>query len=115
MDRPEQTHDMPPVLDYRSPGTSDAVRPPWLMSHCRTAAFLCLLAVATDWKLIEIRQDTGSVPCIAWILAIYGFTAAIVNIAHGVRRWSDKLWLVLCCTIYVLTTLWGFRPIVNHN
>jgi hypothetical protein len=110
---------MPPetaVLDYRSPQTqSVAGRPRRLLSHCRTAAFLCLVTIAFDWKVMDIRGDLQQIPELEWVLPIYGVTAAVLAVAVGRLARADRVWLWLCGAIYLLTLAWAVLvPRLNH-
>ena len=104
-----------PVLNYRSPETGPlAGRPRRLLSHCRTAAFLCLVTIAFDLKIVALRGEVRQIPALEWALPVYGALAALLSIVIGRLLPSDKVWLGCCTVVYLLTLAWAMLPRLNY-
>jgi hypothetical protein len=105
-----------PPLDYRAAPPGRPVRPRIWLSHMRTAAVLCVVALFVDR---ELRYDWGEARRVARVevlLALYGTTCAIVSAVRGGLTTRDKLALTGCLLLFAFTAYVGaLMPRVIRN
>lgn len=103
-------------LDYRSVSPDERVRPRVWLSHMRTAAVLCVIALFVDRRLRFDWGDTRGVVQIEVALALYGATCAVVCMLHGALRKGDWLAVVACPPLFLFTAYVGLlMPRLNRN
>jgi hypothetical protein len=104
----------PPSRDDRS-RSHEPNRPVRLLSHARTAAMLCFVAIAFSLAH-TISRDPTRVVWVELVLVAYGLIAAASCIAVGGLRRLDKVRLWIYGVVYLLTFAWAFlTPSLNVN
>ena len=106
----------PHPLDYDWPRSAEPVRPRLWLSHMRTAAVVCLIAIFVDADLRFDWIEARRVARIEVVLATYGATCAIVSLVRGALEAGDKAAVAVCAVIFILTACVGtLMPRVIHN
>ena len=103
-------------LDYRTVPPVERLRPRLWLSHMRTAAVLCFIALLVDRQLRYDREDALAVALIEVALAVYGVTCAAVSMSRGALTRGDKVTVAGCLLLFAFTSYVGLlMPRVIHN